>query len=91
MVENGISLFGGYGMALSRLQVRPKLNSMEYEVLSPPGTGESSVSHKRYHFIGAGGIGMSGLARLMVKNEAVVTGSDMEATKVTAQLCENRL
>ena len=73
-------------MALSRLQVRPEHNSMEYEVLSPPGTGDASVSHKRYHFIGAGGIGMSGLARLMVKNEAVVTGSDMEDSAVVDEL-----
>ncbi|NQT02081.1 MAG: UDP-N-acetylmuramate--L-alanine ligase [Planctomycetes bacterium] len=35
-----------------------------------------SVAGRRFHFIGAGGIGMSGLAQLLMKNEAIVTGSD---------------
>jgi len=30
----------------------------------------------RFHFIGAGGIGMSGLAQLLIKNKAIVSGSD---------------
>jgi len=42
----------------------------------------------RYHFIGAGGIGMSGLAKLLIKNKAVVAGSDQEASGVTDKLCE---
>ncbi|AQQ71222.1 UDP-N-acetylmuramate--L-alanine ligase [Limihaloglobus sulfuriphilus] len=32
---------------------------------------------KKYHFIGIGGIGMSGLARILLKFGAVITGSDM--------------
>ena len=71
-------------MAISRLQVNPERDAMEYEILTPP--AETSVSHKRYHFIGAGGIGMSGLARLLVKNRAVVTGSDMEESAVVEEL-----
>ena len=31
----------------------------------------------RFHFIGAGGIGMSGLALLLMKNKAIVAGSDL--------------
>ncbi len=31
---------------------------------------------KRVHFIGVGGIGMSGLAQVLLRNRAVVTGSD---------------
>ncbi len=41
-----------------------------------------SVAGKRFHFIGAGGIGMSGLAQLLMKNEAIVTGSDETLTDV---------
>ena len=46
----------------------------------------SELAGKRFHFIGAGGIGMSGLARLLVKNNAVVAGSDQEPTEVTDSL-----
>jgi len=50
-------------------------------------TCKSELAGKRFHFIGAGGIGMSGLARLLVKNNAVVAGSDQEPTDVTDDLC----
>ena len=50
--------------------------------------GTSSFAGKRLHFIGAGGVGMSGLARLLIKNHAIVTGSDQEQTAVTDRLCE---
>ena len=46
----------------------------------------SELLGKKYHFIGAGGIGMSGLAKLLLKNKAIVTGSDMERTRVTNSL-----
>jgi len=45
-----------------------------------------AVVSKRYHFIGAGGVGMSGLAKLVMKNGAVVTGSDMEDSAVIGNL-----
>jgi UDP-N-acetylmuramate--alanine ligase len=45
-----------------------------------------SVAGKRFHFIGAGGIGMSGLAQLLIKNEAIVTGSDETLTDVINEL-----
>ena len=38
--------------------------------------GFNGLAGKRFHFIGAGGIGMSGLAALLVKHKAIVTGSD---------------
>lgn len=38
------------------------------------------------HFIGIGGIGMSGLARLMAGRNSVVTGSDMASNYVTESL-----
>jgi UDP-N-acetylmuramate--alanine ligase len=47
------------------------------------------LAGKRFHFIGAGGVGMSGLAQLLIKNNAIVAGSDETATAVTSKL--NRL
>jgi len=41
----------------------------------------------RFHFIGAGGIGMSGLAQLLMKNEAIVAGSDQTPSEVVDVLC----
>ncbi len=40
----------------------------------------------KYHFIGAGGIGMSGLARILLKQNAIVTGSDQIPSLVTDKL-----
>ena len=47
-----------------------------------------SVAGKRFHFIGAGGIGMSGLAQLLIKHSGVVAGSDQTASEVTEKLCQ---
>ncbi|MGA1980437.1 MAG: UDP-N-acetylmuramate--L-alanine ligase [Sedimentisphaerales bacterium] len=47
-----------------------------------------SVAGKRFHFIGAGGIGMSGLAQLLIKHKAIVAGSDQTASEVTEKLCQ---
>ncbi len=38
------------------------------------------------HFIGIGGIGMSGLARILLQRKQVVSGSDLAATSVTQAL-----
>ncbi len=40
----------------------------------------------RFHFIGAGGVGMSGLALLLMKNKAVVAGSDQMPSEVVDSL-----
>ena len=45
-----------------------------------------SLAGRKFHFIGAGGIGMSGLAQLLMKNNATVTGSDQTASGVTEKL-----
>ena len=47
---------------------------------------QDKIRGKRFHFIGAGGIGMSGLAQLLRKNQAVVAGSDQTPTEVTERL-----
>lgn len=41
---------------------------------------------KKYHFIGIGGIGMSGLARLVLKQKMAVSGSDIASSAVTDSL-----
>ena len=51
-------------------------------------TAKTMVAGKRYHLIGAGGIGMSGLAALLIKNDAIVTGSDQMSSEVTKNLCK---
>jgi UDP-N-acetylmuramate--alanine ligase len=57
-----------------------------YEVV---GSGKKvSVAGKRFHFIGAGGIGMSGLAQLLIKHSGIAAGSDQMASDVTKKLCE---
>ena len=47
---------------------------------------ELSLAGKRFHFIGAGGIGMSGLAQLLMKNNASVAGSDQMPSDVITAL-----
>lgn len=39
-----------------------------------------------YHFIGIGGIGMSGVARLMLKAGFAVSGSDLKENRITQEL-----
>jgi UDP-N-acetylmuramate--alanine ligase len=46
------------------------------------------IAGKRFHFIGAGGIGMSGLAHLLIKHRGIVSGSDQTASEVTEKLSE---
>lgn len=44
------------------------------------------LANKRLHFVGIGGCGMSGLARIVQARGAVCTGSDMTDTDVVQQL-----
>ncbi|OHB80068.1 MAG: UDP-N-acetylmuramate--L-alanine ligase [Planctomycetes bacterium RBG_16_55_9] len=44
------------------------------------------LAGKKFHFIGAGGVGMSGLAQLLMKNHAVVAGSDQMPSEATENL-----
>jgi len=48
----------------------------------------AGVVGKRFHFIGAGGVGMSGLAKLLIKHKATVSGSDQTASSVVEGLCQ---
>ncbi|MGD8786615.1 MAG: UDP-N-acetylmuramate--L-alanine ligase [Phycisphaerales bacterium] len=56
-----------------------------YEIMSAP--SELSVEGMRFHFIGAGGIGMSGLAQILMKNKVVVSGSDQTPSEIIEKLC----
>jgi UDP-N-acetylmuramate--alanine ligase len=42
--------------------------------------------HKKIHFIGIGGISMSGLAEILLENNYKVSGSDMKASSITDKL-----
>jgi UDP-N-acetylmuramate--alanine ligase len=66
---------------------RPKIKAVyRYEVVDTEKTPQ--IAGGRFHFIGAGGVGMSGLAKVMLKNKAIVTGSDQTPSAVTDKLCE---
>jgi UDP-N-acetylmuramate--alanine ligase len=44
------------------------------------------IAGARFHFIGVGGGGMSGLAQFLIEKHAIVTGSDQAAGAATARL-----
>jgi len=46
----------------------------------------SELSDKKLHFIGIGGAGMSGLARIALTHSAAVSGSDEKDSSVLAAL-----
>src|SRR5215207_9562943 len=46
----------------------------------------SRFANKRVHFIGIGGSGMSGLARMLLDDGAIVTGSEPNPNKTTFEL-----
>ena len=41
---------------------------------------------KKIHFIGIGGIGMSGLAEILINQGFKVSGSDLSTTEITEHL-----
>ena len=43
---------------------------------------------EKYHLIGIGGIGMSGLAKILLKKNQIVSGSDIAETQTTKELQE---
>ena len=73
-------------MSRARIQTHPtKVKAAHrYEVVEV--VSRPKVAGTRFHFVGAGGIGMSGLAQLLLDKHAIVTGSDQTATAVTAHL-----
>ena len=41
---------------------------------------------KKYHFIGIGGIGMSGIAKILLAEKQLVSGSDLSTSEITIAL-----
>jgi len=55
-----------------------------YEVVET--VSRPQVAGARFHFVGIGGVGMSGLAQFLLDKHAIVSGSDRTASAVTARL-----
>jgi UDP-N-acetylmuramate--alanine ligase len=53
-----------------------------------PNLSHSRFTGKRIHFIGAGGSGMSGLARMLLDSGAIVTGSEPKPGATTFELIQ---
>src|SRR5690554_6911139 len=64
-----------------RMDSRPGTESQAQSDVSP-----SRFTGRRVHFIGIGGCGMSGLARMLLDNGAIVTGSEPKPSSTTFEL-----
>ncbi|MBN1362438.1 MAG: UDP-N-acetylmuramate--L-alanine ligase [Sedimentisphaerales bacterium] len=73
-------------MSRARIQTQPaKVRAAHrYEVVNV--VSRPKVAGVRFHFVGAGGIGMSGLAQFLLEKHAIVTGSDQSSGVTTARL-----
>ena len=49
---------------------------------------KSPSENKKYHFIGIGGVGTSALAAVLMKEKAIITGSDMQDSVLTERLSQ---
>ena len=58
-----------------------------YEVIDGS-TRSMQLVGKTVHFIGAGGVGMSGLARFLLEKKGLVSGSDQTGGAATARLSQ---
>ncbi len=71
---------------------KPKIETCQYRIRAAhryevvETVSRPSVVGKRLHFIGAGGVGMSGLAELLIKHKAIVSGSDQMPGEVVNRL-----
>src|SRR4051812_26188659 len=54
----------------------------------PFGIVGSQFAGKRVHFVGIGGSGMSGLARILIDSGAIVSGTEPKPSHVTFQLMQ---
>src|SRR5690348_14312518 len=55
---------------------------------SPPTSQPSRFAGKKVHFIGAGGSGMAGLARMLLDSGAIVSGSEPKPGLTTLDLAK---
>ena len=68
-------------------QIRQKKIKAVHKYKGTDANSKLVLAGTRFHFIGAGGIGMSGLAQLLIKHNAIVTGSDQMTSDVVDRLC----
>ena len=73
-------------MSRAEIQTHPTKVKAAHRYDVVDATSRLHVAGTRFHFIGIGGIGMSGLARFLIDKHALVTGSDQTATAVTGHL-----
>jgi UDP-N-acetylmuramate--alanine ligase len=52
----------------------------------PPSAADKTLRDRRIHFVGIGGCGMSGIARMCQQAGAICTGSDRSPSSATSQL-----
>jgi len=75
---------------IARNVVLPTVPQTVPDIHEKRGVGDSDrmsdLAGVRFHFIGAGGVGMSGLAQLLIKNKALVAGSDQTPGEVVDNL-----
>ena len=76
---------------MGRLSVKEDSQAAEAvaETIALKGLGiqkQSAATDKRYHFIGAGGVGVSGLIGIMTRNGAIASGSDQQEGPVIEAL-----
>jgi len=74
---------------MSRSEIRTQPTSKvraphRYEVVET--VRRPQVAGARFHFVGIGGVGMSGLAQFLLEKRAIVSGSDRTASVVTVRL-----
>ena len=72
-------------MVKSNMKISNTASACGYEAAN---INSAAIAGKRFHFIGAGGIGMSGLAQLLIRHCGIVSGSDQTASDVTEKLCK---
>jgi UDP-N-acetylmuramate--alanine ligase len=74
-------------MRQAKAQTRPKKIKAVHRYKVIDTNSKLVLAGTRFHFIGAGGVGMSGLAQLLMKHNAVVAGSDQMSSGVVDGLC----
>lgn len=67
-------------------QPRPIRTKAVRDIVMVNSESETACRAKRYHFIGAGGIGMSGLAKILIRQKNQVSGSDQQDSELVRQL-----
>jgi UDP-N-acetylmuramate--alanine ligase len=75
-------------MKQAKAQARPKKIKAVHRYKVIDANSKLVLAGTMFHFIGAGGVGMSGLAQLLIKHKATVSGSDQSAGDVVERLCQ---